>query len=710
MGDPGIDPDVPENPELTPALLLGRHYLSEHPPAGRPVEELIGELCRQIQILQQREKMLRLASDATNRKAIEKDLRERDSQLREAQRIAHIGSWELDLGDNSIRWSEETYRIFGQDPATFSPSKEAFLGLVHPNDVERVRAADRDIHAGVGSNEIEHRILKPDGSLAWVYLHAEIQKDAEGRPISLLGICQDITHRKLADGQILKSEARYRAVVEQAGEMIFLFDVATKRIVESNDTFSKTLGYTEEDLETLTLYDLVEADRDSVDRNVDRVVAEKHCTVGRRRYRHKDGRIRDVEVSANHLQEIDQDLLCAVARDVTDQIRAEAALRQAQKLESLGLLAGGVAHDFNNLLTAILGNLNLAQMALPKDSPILAYLGNIEGTVLRAADLTRQMLTYSGKGRFQIQAVNLRHIVDEMTRLLAVSISKKVALHSLIPGTLPALEGDPTQIQQIVMNLVINASEAIGDAEGTITIAARTARLDALFISSHLPRQAVNPGAHVIFEISDTGEGMSPETMSRIFDPFFTTKLTGRGLGLSALLGILRSHHAGINIYSEIGRGTTFRIYFPAHQAVEKPAEPQRPAARSSLPAGTVLIVDDESTIRATAGAMLESLGFKVLEAADGIEAVEIYKTQGRGIILVLLDLTMPRMDGKAAFQAIKEINPLAKIILTSGYDQEAALQPFVGAGLAGFLKKPYQYKDLRAGLEKILLGEAAGD
>jgi CheY-like chemotaxis protein len=295
-----------------------------------------------------------------------------------------------------------------------------------------------------------------------------------------------------------------------------------------------------------------------------------------------------------------------------------------------------------------------------------------------------------------------------MTHLLKVSISKKVDLHIEIPEALPALEGDPAQVQQIVMNLVINASEAIGDAEGTITIAARAVSLDELFISSHLPGQAMNHGPHIIFEVSDTGNGMSPETISKIFDPFFTTKVSGRGLGLSAMLGILRSHHAGINIYSEVGRGSTFRIYFPAQRAAEKPLEPPMPPSRPKLPAGTVLVVDDESTIRATAGAMLESLGFKVLDASDGIEAVDIYKTHGKDIILVLLDLTMPRMDGQAAFYAILEMNPSAKVNLSSGYNQQESLQPFTGAGPAGFLKKPYQYKDLRSALDQVLLENPA--
>ncbi|MBL0209535.1 MAG: PAS domain S-box protein [Holophagaceae bacterium] len=634
----------------------------------------------------------------------------------------------IQQGDQFLRQREARYRhLFDVIPDPVWIFDPRTLGFVEVNQAaadlygwtkdEFQRKSLEDIWTPETRLEARARLaaLGPDEVLRGKFQHrtragALIDVEVTSQPIELGGrglrftLVRDITESRRTEAALEASEARYRAVVEQAGEMIFFFEVTTKRIVEANDAFQLTLGYGAGDLETLTLYDLVEADRESVDRNVAHVVSEQYYHVGRRRYRHKDGRIREVEVSANHLKEIHQDLLCAVARDVTDQVRAEAAMRQAQKLESLGLLAGGVAHDFNNMLTAILGNLNLAQMNLPKASPSLAYLGHIEGTVLRAADLTRQMLTYSGKGRFLIQAVDLGRLVDEMTHLLMASISKKVLLHSQVPEALPALEGDPAQIQQIVMNLVLNASEAIGDSEGTIGISACASDLDEAFIASHLPRQAVDAGPHVIFEVSDTGIGMSPETMSRIFDPFFTTKVSGRGLGLSAMLGILRSHHAGINIYSELGKGSTFRIYFPAHQAVEKTLEPAPPPARPAFPPGTVLVVDDESTIRATAGAMLESLGFQVLEAADGIQAVEIYQAQGTDILLVLLDLTMPRMDGKATFQAIQELNPSAKVILSSGYNREEALHPFTGADPAGFLRKPYQYKDLLTELARILL------
>ncbi len=692
MGGSGLGPEESEGQSK---LMEGQRRLLEQLAQGSPTELLLDHLCRLVESLAPQAvcSVQVLSQDGFH-------LHHLAGSGLPSEFVGGIGALPIGLKAGSCGTAAHEQRtVLTEDIAT-DPLWDDYRAL----------ARDHNLAACVS-----HPICGHDGKVLGTFaLYHQHAGPFEPTELALLesttNLASLILRIQQRDEALRQIETRYRAVVEQSGDMIFFFDVTTKRILEANVAFKNTLGYCDEDLESLTLYDLVEADRETVNRNVARVVAEEHYTLGRRPYRHKDGRIREVEVGASHLREVDHDLLCAVARDVTDQVRAEAALRQTQKLESLGLLAGGVAHDFNNLLTAILGNLNLAQMNLPKGSPTLAYLGNIEGTVLRAADLTRQMLTYSGKGRFLVQAVNLSQVINEMANLLAVSISKKVVLHSQIPDDLPALEADPTQIQQIVMNLVINASEAIGDAEGTITIAARAAFLDELFVSSHLPGQAVSPGPHVIFEISDTGNGMDPKTMARIFDPFFTTKVSGRGLGLSAMLGILRSHHAGINIYSEIGRGSTFRIYFPAHQAVEHTNEAPRHPPRSSLPTGMVLIVDDEPAIRATAGAMLESLGFKVLEATNGIEAVELYKARGKDIILVLLDLTMPRMDGMSAFNAIHEMNPLAKVILSSGYNRKEALQPFLGIGPAGFLKKPYQYKDLRIELEKLLLENAGGN
>ncbi|MBP1627925.1 MAG: multi-sensor hybrid histidine kinase [Holophagaceae bacterium] len=382
-------------------------------------------------------------------------------------------------------------------------------------------------------------------------------------------------------------------------------------------------------------------------------------------------------------------------RDITDARAAEEALRQSQKLKSLGILAGGIAHDFNNLLTAILGNLNLAQVRLGDASPAANFLENIERTVVRASDLTRQLLAYSGRGHFVVKPLDLSKVVNEMTQLLEVSIPKKISLDYRFAEHLPLIEADFAQIQQVVMNLVTNASDAIGEREGFISITTRCTEINEGFISATFPDQTIEPGLFVILEVSDNGCGMSRKVLEHIFDPFFTTKSNGKGLGLSAMLGILRGHRAGIKIYSEVNRGTVFKLFFPAAKDAVLPPDYVSP----SLPItaeGTILVVDDEADIRETASIALETLGFTVLTAADGREAVEVFQNYRTEIRAVLMDLTMPHLDGKEAFEQIRAIDPKACVILSSGYSEQDIRHAFTGDGPAGFIQKPYHIKEMQ--------------
>ncbi|MBP1628689.1 MAG: sensor histidine kinase response regulator, partial [Holophagaceae bacterium] len=394
--------------------------------------------------------------------------------------------------------------------------------------------------------------------------------------------------------------------------------------------------------------------------------------------------------------------LVAITRDITQNLRAEEAMRQAQKLESLGVLAGGIAHDFNNLLTAILGNLNLAQLQISPESPALPFIENVEKTILRAAELTKQMLAYSGRGRFIVKPHDLNEVVREMAHLLQVSIPKKVSLH-INPGMpLPPIEADGAQLQQIVMNLVTNAADAIGDQEGRIRITTEAKILDEAYIRSHLPAQDLASGAYVMLEVSDTGCGMSKDVLSRIFEPFFTTKASGRGLGLSALQGIIRGHHAGFRVYSEIGRGSVFRVFFPALELPSAQAEPVQPHPTSSL-TGLILLVDDETSILETTSTMLEAIGFDVIQAGDGLAGLEQFKEHADRIRLVLLDLTMPRMDGREALQAIRRLDADVPVILSSGYTEQESSKEFSGQRRLSFLQKPYTFKELRTAVQKCL-------
>lgn len=377
-----------------------------------------------------------------------------------------------------------------------------------------------------------------------------------------------------------------------------------------------------------------------------------------------------------------------------DRLALEKQLLHAQKLESLGVLAGGIAHDFNNILLAIVGNADLALMKLSPESPVIENLQSIEKAAARASDLARQMLAYSGKGKFVVETVDLNRLLHEMLHLLKVSISKKAVLRFNPAGSLPALEVDATQIRQVVMNLVINASEAIGDRSGVIAINTGYMECDRSYLKNIWMDESVSEGSYVYLEISDTGCGMDSDTIAKIFDPFFTTKFTGRGLGMAAVLGIIRGHKGSIRVYSEVGKGTTFKILLPASARLQETSSPA-PRVGSWRSSGQVLLVDDEETVQATVGKMLRELGFEVLSAYDGREAVNLFRSH-QSIRFVILDLTMPHLDGEQCFRELRLLDSGVKVIMSSGYNEQEVSQRFVGKGLAGFIQKPYKISDLK--------------
>ncbi|MDP8208983.1 MAG: PAS domain S-box protein [Candidatus Electryonea clarkiae] len=389
-------------------------------------------------------------------------------------------------------------------------------------------------------------------------------------------------------------------------------------------------------------------------------------------------------------------------RAIEEHRRLEARFQEAQKKESLSILAGGIAHDFNNLLVGIMGNSSLALLDLSPVSPARESIEAIEKSAQRAADLTKQMLAYSGKGQFIVEDFNLTELVQEMTHFVKASISKKARLELKLKKKLPAIKGDLTQFRQLVMNLLINASEALEEEEGIITMTSGVRRCDQDFLRDTKLGESLKPGDFVFLRIADTGCGMDEETLSKIFDPFFSTKFTGRGLGLAAILGIVDGHKGTIEISSVPGKGTSFTAYFPL-STTAIPSEVEEPEIEEIMEGtGTILIVEDEKVIRTLVEKICERFGYKVLTASDGIEGVDLYRAHSDEISTVLLDLTMPRMDGKEAFEKIKEIKPDAVIILTSGYNEEEARERFAGKGIAGFIKKPYKPSELIQQIQDI--------
>ena len=386
-----------------------------------------------------------------------------------------------------------------------------------------------------------------------------------------------------------------------------------------------------------------------------------------------------------------------------DRQRVERKLQETQKLESLGVLAGGIAHDFNNLLTGVLGNASLARLEVSATSPLLPCLDQIEEAAMRAAELCKQMLAYAGRGRFVIQDLDLSTLVAETTHLLKSSIARGVDLRFDLAEGLPAVSADATQLRQIVMNLVINASEAIGTGSGIVSIATGHGRAERVWTDGTLAAPDLPEGDCVFLEVSDNGSGMTPETVAKIFDPFFTTKFTGRGLGLAAVLGIVRGHRGALKVSSEAGRGTTFQILLPCAGGRVPPPPPVPGETAAWRGAGTVLVVDDEATVRLAAARMLASIGFRVLTAESGREAVERFRAEGENIRAVLLDLTMPQLDGEGTFRALRALRPDVRVLLMSGFNEQDAIGRFIGEGPAGFLQKPFDTESLRARLQEIL-------
>lgn len=389
--------------------------------------------------------------------------------------------------------------------------------------------------------------------------------------------------------------------------------------------------------------------------------------------------------------------------------RIEERALQAQKLESLGVLAGGIAHDFNNMLTGILGNASLALRALPPGSPVAELVRDIEVAGMRTAELTRQMLAYSGRGRFVIEPVDLSVMVQEMYNLLRAVISKNAVIKLQLQPGLPKVMADATQLRQVVMNLITNASDAVGERSGYIAVKTGLTWAEASYLRETYLDDDLAEGEYVFLEVTDTGCGMDSATRERIFEPFFSTKFTGRGLGLAAVLGIVRSHGGALKLYSEPERGTTFKVLLPV-RTPEQMAEvelPELEPVRVHGGAG-VLVVDDDESARAVARRMLSALGHAVFTAADGEQAVQVYRASAQEIQVVLLDLTMPHMDGSATFSALRTIDPAVRVVLTSGYNEQEATSHLVGKGLAGFIQKPYRLKDLEAVIAVALEGNGA--
>ena len=423
----------------------------------------------------------------------------------------------------------------------------------------------------------------------------------------------------------------------------------------------------------------------------------------------KNGDEKQIAWECRHVLYQDEPIALMFGMDLTERTQAERErhdlerkLLDMQKLESLGVLAGGIAHDFNNLLTAILGNAQLAKIQTQRNSPVHSYLQEIERTSLQAADLCKQMLAYSGQGKIEVRLLCMNKVIRDISQLLRVSVDRKVNLSFDLAHHLPLIQGDVSQIRQVLMNLIINASEAIGNREGSIWVSTGTVHGAKHLFQGKTVIGEPEERDYIFVSITDTGCGMDEETQARLFDPFFTTKFTGRGLGLAAVLGIVRGHGGTLELNSKVGEGTTFTLLFPVAEVEGEPEQEEEPVFESRWSGdGLILVVDDEESVRTLTSRMIESFHFRVIDAADGKEGLEKFIQHQDAITAVLLDVTMPVMSGMEAYRRIREIRPDVPVLFMSGYMREGEMRSLSGA--TDFLHKPFKIEDLQNKLRNLL-------
>ena len=506
-----------------------------------------------------------------------------------------------------------------------------------------------------------------------------------------------------------RARAQLEAVIASISPDAMLVVTPDRRIELCNTSVERLLGYRRDEVIGNTT-DMLYFDRriDKARNEVQEALEKQGFHIGKATAKHKDGGTLPIEIISGDLKGRGGAVL--LLHDVTERDKAERTrhelelqVQQRQKLESLGVLAGGIAHDFNNLLMVIHGDAELALRHIPAESEADALVRDILTAAMRAGDLCGQMLAYAGKGRCVIQPLVLSDVVQEMGRLLEVPIAKSTSVVYRLAPSLPPIEGDVVQIHQIIMNLITNAAESIGEQEGRVIISTDAVECDEAFLQSCFASDAT-PGRFVCLEVSDSGCGMDEETRARIFDPFFTTKFTGRGLGLSAVLGVIRSHGGTLKVRSAPGKGTAFKVFFPvSERTVPRSEESEVPDDWKGH--GTILLVDDEEPVRDVTTRLLQSLGFDVLTAGNGREAVRQFRQHADRIRAVILDVTMPRMGGKEAMIQIRRIDPAARVILASGFSFEdvGGSHEDRGGAPSAFIHKPFNLGTLRRHLRQVL-------
>ena len=649
------------------------------------------------------------------------------------KRIKQLEQSDSNLSEKACIETEDSYRVLSESSAQgilvadlatrhflyanpricqmFGYTHEELLALgvsdIHPKEALEQVVSEFEAQArGEKLLAASLPCLRKDGSVFYADI-TTASAQFQGRNCNL-GFFTDITERMETENKIVQTKNLMSAIVKSLPGVFYLFD-HQGRMNHWNKNMEVITQYSAEEIRRMNALDFVAPeDRNTTAKKIEQVFVEGESIVESSLVTKDGSKIPFFFTGIKTI--IDgQPVLVGVGLDISDRARAEEErlnlekqIQKAQRLESLGVLAGGIAHDFNNFLVGICGNADLALLDLPPESPVRSHVEDILQAALHLSELTTQMLAYSGKGRFVVTPLNLSEMVKELAHLLEVSISKKVSLHFDLDPNLPVVDGDASQIRQVIMNLITNASEAIGDQEGTIHLCTTGFVVDQRVVQESDFLGELSLGEYVLLEVSDKGCGMDQGTLEKIFQPFFTTKFTGRGLGLAAVLGIMRGHKGGIHVCSELEQGSRFRLLFPCSRSEVKLDE-QEASTPPQWQGQLILLVDDEETVRVVGRKMLEKAGCEVLVAEDGKSAVETFRKYAAELCAVILDLTMPKMDGIESIRHLREIRDDVPILLCSGYDEQDTVQQYSGQHIAGFIHKPFRYETLMNKLQEVL-------
>lgn len=657
----------------------------------------------------------RLQKEVEERMRSETALRESEYRFRTLADFTY--DWEYWIGTDGrqVYMSPSCERITGYCSQAFYDRPSLIEEIVHPDDRARTRGFAFGQPDADEAAVLDFRIITADGEERWLSHVSQPVYDSGGNWAGRRASNRDITDRIRAEREVRELNQWREAIIENANVLVSVQDLGGRFLVW-NDAAERITEYPREEvLGSSTILESLypePADRERARAAVLKIARGESTANLQFDIRTKSGRTRTLAFFSKAILGADGAPAGAinVGIDVTQQKKSdserrqlEAQIQQTQKRDSLAVMAGGIAHDFNNLLMGILGNASIVLDELPEDTPIRKNVAQIEKTARRAAELTKQLLAYSGKGRFVIETLNLNVVLQDMQPLLASVVSKKAEMLFEFAANLPFIEGDAAQLRQLVMNLAMNASEALEDRPGTITLRTGAMYCSTGYLGSTYLDEEHAEGDYAYFEIADTGCGMNEDTMAMLFDPFFSTKFTGRGLGLAAALGIIHGHRGAVKVESQEGKGTTVRVLFPCGHAARSAKTRGAAGVAQDRPRPTVLVIDDEEAARLVAREMLERSGYNVIVASDGCEGLQQYQKTPRAIDVVFLDLTMPHLDGEETFHRIRSIRADARVVLTSGYDEHEVARRFHGMGLAGFLQKPYTPTELRTKIAEAL-------